>query len=69
MIYLYPKGYNMVPFFITGIITNADYSSTIGYKDKEIYKKDYKAWKLWLVKNKCKLTNSYIDIAMKQVKK
>lgn len=48
----------------TGIVTRADYSSTIGYHTKEDFWKDIKSWKKWLQRNKCKLTQDYVDSVM-----
>jgi hypothetical protein len=49
---------------VTGIVTRAEYSSTVGYRDKAKYREDMDAWRNWLNKNKCKLTQHYIDSAM-----
>lgn len=49
---------------VTQIMTKADYSSTIGYRSKEDYIKDMKLWNDWLKKNKCKLTERYVDSCM-----
>ncbi|WP_116789340.1 hypothetical protein [Flavobacterium psychrotrophum] len=38
----------------TNIMTHADYSSTLGYKNRKDYKEDMALWKKWLEKNKCK---------------
>ena len=46
------------------MVTRAEYSSTVGYRDKARYREDMYAWRNWLNKNKCKLTQYYIDSAM-----
>ncbi|MDH7463873.1 hypothetical protein QEG73_21405 [Chitinophagaceae bacterium 26-R-25] len=53
--------------FVTGIDAKAGYSSTIGYSSKEDYKKNIQEWKEWYKKNKCKLTDHYIDSVYKRV--
>jgi hypothetical protein len=52
---------------VTGIMTKADYSSTMGYTSKEDYIRDMKLWSEWLKKNKCKLTVRYVDSCMADV--
>lgn len=41
----------------TGIMTKADYSSTIGYSNKADYNDDMKLWKKWLKDNRCLTQN------------
>lgn len=53
--------------FVTGIDTKAGYSSTIGYSNKEDYKMDFQHWEKWYKKNKCILTDHYIDSMYKRV--
>ena len=63
---VYVDDYRNALFFlsnVTGIVTRAEYSSTVGYRDKTKYKEDMNAWRNWLNKNKCKLTQHYIDSA------
>ena len=52
---------------VTGIDSKAGYSSTVGYRNKDDYKKDMEAWRGWFKKNRCKLTDQYIDSAFKSV--
>jgi hypothetical protein len=52
---------------VTGINSKADYSSTIGYMDKNDFKSDMKKWKKWYKTNSFKLTDQYIDSAFKSV--
>jgi hypothetical protein len=37
----------------TQIMTKADYSSTIGYKNADDFKHDMRLWKKWLKENSC----------------
>lgn len=37
----------------TNIMSKADYSETLGYRNKEDYTNDMKSWKEWLERNKC----------------
>lgn len=46
---------------VTGINTKADYSSTMGYSNKDDYRADIRLWRKWLNKNKCQLTQSFVD--------
>lgn len=57
-------------YLITGIESKADYSSTFGYRNRADYKEDMRLWKKWYRRNRCKLTDQYIDsaIARKQYK-
>ena len=52
---------------VTGIDSRAEYSSTVGYRNKRFYKEDMKAWRTWLNKNRCRLTKQYIDSALAKV--
>lgn len=45
----------------TGIMTKADYSSTLGYTNQKEYVEDMELWKEWLEKNKCKSNSLNIN--------
>jgi hypothetical protein len=50
------ESYRNALFYIintTNIMSRADYSETLGYRNKEDYNNDMKLWKEWLEKNKC----------------
>ena len=49
---------------ITGITSRSDYTSTLGYRDREIYKDDLKKYREWLKNNRCKFTNYKADSIM-----
>ncbi len=49
----------------TGIMTRADYSSTIGYQNKSDYRHDRKVWKEWLNKNKCLASKNDVNPSKK----
>ena len=69
---VYVDDYRDALFFlsnVTGIVTRAEYSSTVGYRDKDKYNEDMKAWGKWLKENKCKLTIKYIDSTKAKNKK
>ncbi|MFT3824223.1 MAG: hypothetical protein QM731_09895 [Chitinophagaceae bacterium] len=51
---------------VTGIESRAGYSSTMGYINKKEYKEDIKNWKNWYKKNKCKLTDTFVDSVSNQ---
>ena len=46
---------------ITGFLPRADYSSTIGYRDRLVYEEDVKKLKTWLKNNKCTYTKKTCD--------
>ncbi|GGB17617.1 hypothetical protein GCM10011511_46770 [Puia dinghuensis] len=54
---------NSLMFFyrITGFLPRAEYSSTVGYRDKSVYEEDVKKLKAWLRNNKCSYTKKTCD--------
>jgi len=52
--------------FVSGISSKADYSSTFGYQKREDFKNDMALWKKWYKKNKCLLTEKYVDSIFKK---
>lgn len=46
---------------VTKINSKANYSSTVGYKNKKDFEENMRDWKDWFNINKSKLTDSYID--------
>ena len=42
-------------------VANAEYSSTLGYRDAHKYKSDVHTWKKWLKHNGCSITISEAD--------
>ncbi len=46
---------------VTGIVTRAEYSSTVGYMNKQYYKEDMRKWRLWLKHNKCQFNTAMAD--------
>lgn len=60
--------YRDVLFYLSNtskIITQADISSTFGYRSESKFQSDIEAWKKWIKQNPCKLTNTYVDSVMK----
>lgn len=52
---------------VTGIATDADYSSTFGYGNKEDYQRNMRDWKDWYKRNKYRITDKYVDSVYKRV--
>jgi hypothetical protein len=46
---------------VTGILPRADYSSTIGYRDKSKFEDDIVTLNVWLKNNKCQFTKIKSD--------
>jgi len=55
-------------FVISGIQSKAGFSSTFGYASKTEYDNDLKDWRDWYEKNRCNLTDRYIDSAFTRSK-
>jgi hypothetical protein len=59
-----PEEYGMALAYlsnITGFLPRADYSSTLGYRNKRYYIEDMKRLHEWLKNNKCGFTNTKAD--------
>jgi hypothetical protein len=53
---------------ITGIMTQARYDNTVGYRNTQEFNEDIRKWERWLKGKKCNLTKRYIDSAMSRHK-
>jgi hypothetical protein len=49
---------------VTGYWSNADYSSTVGFRKKKDYNVAIRHWEKWYRNNKCQLTKQYVDSAL-----
>lgn len=52
---------------ITEILPRADYSSTVGYRNRQYYEEDMKKLKAWLKHNKCNFTIGKSDSILRAV--
>ncbi|WPV68138.1 hypothetical protein [Chitinophaga sp. LS1] len=49
---------------VTGYWSNADYSSTVGFRKKKDYNIAIRHWEKWYRNNRCLLTRQYVDSVM-----